>query len=438
MAYFSKKGYRVQPYKHGPDFIDPGYHRAATGNESINLDYWLMSEDEIIQKFNLLLQNADIGIVEGMGAIYDGENGTGKGCGAELAYLLSIPVILVIDIFGMTRSVNALLQGFLQFDSKVEIAGIVFNRAGSQKHYEMVIDSLLPEFQSLSLGYLQYFPNTNIPERHLGLLTIDENENFKKILDIYLCEAKKTLEFDELIERFPPAKKSYYEVKKSNSSSHVTIGVAKDKAFCFYYRQNLDFLEKSGANIVYFSPTYDSSLPQEIDGLYFGGGYPEVFAQQLSENTTLKSEILKHANLGMPIYAECGGFVYLCDQILFDDETSYSMTGLFPYSIRWDKRFLAIRYVNIKTTQDTIFGPKGLLMKGQEFHQTRIVTESWNPEYCYEVTSSTNEKFSEGFYTKNALGSYIHLYFPSAPKLAENFILKCLEYKENNCDIQKI
>jgi cobyrinic acid a,c-diamide synthase len=424
-------GYQIQPFKHGPDFIDPGYHRLASGRDSINLDFWMMGKQQIIQTFNDYMQNADIGIVEAMGALFDGKNGTGEGSAAHLALTLSLPTILVVDVYGITRSVNALLQGFLDFDPHLKISGIIFNRAGSQKHYEMIFDSLLPRFRSLSLGYLPRFSHLNIPERHLGLLTIEENLQMTQISEAYLKTAKETLDLRPLATKFEPIGAVACRISsRLKPPPIIRLGVAKDKAFCFYYQQNLNFLEDAGAELVYFSPLEDTELPQDLDGLYLGGGFPENFAQQLAENDGMKFQILRSAQVGMPIYAECGGLIYVCAKLLFEDESAFSMVGIFPHTIKWDKNYLAIRYVEIQTTRDTILGPKGLLIKGQEFHQTRLLNDLEQQDCCYEVRSSTNEQFLEGLYTKNVLASYMHLYFPSEEKIANHFVFQCKKYQQ--------
>jgi cobyrinic acid a,c-diamide synthase len=424
-------GHQIQPFKHGPDFIDPGYHRLAAGRDSINLDFWMMGKQQIIQSFNYYMQNADIGIVEAMGALFDGKNGTEEGSAAHLASILSLPIILVVDVYGMTRSVNALLQGFLDFDPHLNIGGIIFNRAGGQKHYEMIFDSLLPRFRSLSLGYLPRFSHLSIPERHLGLLTIEENTQMAQISEAYLKTANTTLDLQLLTDKIEPLKKAVSGISGGiKSPQTIRLGVARDKAFCFYYRQNLNCLEEAGAELVYFSPLEDKELPLDLDGLYFGGGYPENFAQQLEENEGIRSQILRCAQRRMPIYAECGGLIYICKKLLFEDERAFSMVGIFPHTIKWDKNYLAIRYVEIRTIRDTILGPEGLLIKGQEFHQTRLLSDLEEQSYCYEVSSSTSEQFLEGFYTKNVLASYMHLYFPSAEKIANHFIFQCKMYQQ--------
>lgn len=431
MSVLKQVGYQVQPFKHGPDFIDPGYHSLATGRNSINLDFWMMGEEQIVESFNYYLQNADIGIVEAMGALFDGKNGSEEGSAAHLATLLHLPIILIVDVYGMTRSVNALLQGFLDFNPALNIAGIIFNRAGGKKHYEMIFDSLLPRFRSLSLGYLPRFSEMSIPERHLGLLTIEENVCMAQFSETYLKTSQETLYLQPLLRKMGGSKRTNSVVAHfPRFSQKIRLGIAKDKAFCFYYLQNLNLLEEAGAELVYFSPLTDEKLPENLSGIYLGGGYPENFARELSENIPLNSEISKCAQEGMPIYGECGGFIYLCEKILFENGCDYQMIGVFPYTIKWEKNYLAIRYVEIKTTCQTILGPKEQIIRGQEFHQTRLLNSPEKEDCCYQVTSSTNESFLEGYKLKNVLASYLHLYFPSAKRISTNFVDQCEKYHQ--------
>jgi cobyrinic acid a,c-diamide synthase len=435
MSLFKQMGYQVQPFKHGPDFIDPGYHRLATDQNSINLDFWMMGTEHIKESFKHHAASADIAIVEAMGALFDGENGTGKGSAAQLASLLHLQIILVVDVSGMTRSINALLQGFLDFEPLVEITGIIFNRAGSQKHYEMIFDSLLPRFRALSLGYLPRFSHENsIQERHLGLLTVEENDQIRQHSEIYLKTALKTLQLHSLLEKIGS---SIQHTIINNtpkvaiaSSKKIRLGVARDKAFCFYYQQNLNILKEAGADLVYFSPIEDETLPLDLDGIYLGGGYPENFAKQLQDNISMRSQILNYSEEGMPIYAECGGLIYLCEKLVYEDGKIFSMVGVFPYTVKWDKNYLAIRYVEIKTIQRSLLGPEGLIIKGQEFHQTRLLNSPTEPNSCYDVISSMREHFFEGYQINNTLASYIHLYFPSASMVAYHFISQCQKYQQ--------
>jgi cobyrinic acid a,c-diamide synthase len=261
---------------------------------------------------------------------------------------------------------------------------------------------LLPRFRVLSLGYLPRFAHESIQERHLGLLTIEENDQIGKSSEIYLKTALETLQLQPLLEQIGSTGQDIPIVKNtqkldSTSPPKIRLGVAKDAAFCFYYKQNLNLLEEAGAELVYFSPIEDKVLPESLEGLYFGGGYPENFAKQLQDNVTIKSQILNYARQGMPIYAECGGLIYLCEKLLYEDGNAFSMVGIFPYTVKWDKNYLAIRYVEIKTPQNSLLGPEGLVIKGQEFHQTRLLNSLETPNGCYEITSSMNEKFLEGY-----------------------------------------
>lgn len=424
MSLLTEEGYRVQPFKHGPDFIDPGYHKASTGNESINLDFWMMGKNEISKSFESYLKQSDIGIVEGMGALFDGENGTEKGSGAELAHFLSLKIILVVDAFGMTRSVNALLKGFLEFDSNIKISGVIFNRVGSKKHYDMIYRSLVPEYQALSLGYILFTSDLEIKERHLGLTTIEENSSFKENLNHVLKDSRNTLNLSAITANI--SKKTFsFPVKKEKARLH--LGVAKDKAFCFYYRENLLSLEETGIKITYFSPLRDNKIPADVDGLYFGGGYPELFAKELSENHSFIESLRLSAKNGLPIYAECGGFIYLSKSIQNDYHVTYPLVGIFPYEILWDKTYLAIRYVEVETLQETWFGPEGTIIRGQEFHQTRIRNDANENESVFKVKSSSGEEFMHGIKKYNVLGSYFHLNFA---KLALN-IKKYIECPKN-------
>jgi cobyrinic acid a,c-diamide synthase len=249
-----------------------------------------------------------------------------------------------------------------------------------------------------------------------------------------LKTALQTLQLQPLLEQIGSAEQRIPVVKNTQklvptSPPKIRLGVAKDAAFCFYYKQNLNLLEEAGAELVYFSPVKDMTLPESLDGLYLGGGYPENFVQQLQDNITMKSQILNYARQGMPIYAECGGLIYLCEKLLYEDGNSFSMVGVFPYIVKWDKNYLAIHYVEIKTTQNSLLGPEGLVIKGQEFHQTHLLNPLEKPNCCYDITSSMNEKFLEGYQMNNTLASYMHLYFPSAVNVPHHFISECKKYQ---------
>jgi cobyrinic acid a,c-diamide synthase len=431
MSSLHELGLNVQPFKVGPDFIDPGYHKLATGRESINLDLWMMGLRHVRKSFAHFSASADVAVIEGMGALFDGERGTERGSAGYLAKRLDVPVLLVVDVWGMTRSAAALIAGFMGFDPQVRIAGVILNRAGSEGHYRMVLDSLPSRIRRLVLGYLPRSSHLSVPERHLGLLTLEENTEALKVKEALLHSAKRTIDVGRLVRLFDIRKKPVSEARVSSgvSSRKVRLGVARDKAFCFYYTENLAMLEEAGAALLPFSPLGDADLPDDLDGLYFGGGYPESFPDVLSENENMRRKILESARAGMPVYAECGGLMYMGRSLKNFDGRKYPMVSVLPIDTEMDKNYLAIKYVEIETTAETLLGPKGTKARGQEFHHSRLVS-SHIENGCYRVTTNAGKVFSEGFGRANVLASYIHLHFKSNPSVPPHFVARCLNYRK--------
>lgn len=431
MSILHEFGFNVQPFKVGPDFIDPGYHKLATGRESINLDLWMMGLSNVRKSFARFSAPADVAVVEGMGALFDGERGTERGSAGYLAKKLGVPVLLVVDVWGMTRSAAALIDGFMSFDPRVRIAGVILNRAGSEGHYQMVLDSLPSRIRRLVLGYLPRSTHLSVPERHLGLLTLEENTEALKVKDALLRSAKQTLDVGRLVRLFGIRKKIVPVPRDSHRTipPKVRVGIARDKAFCFYYTENLMMLEEAGAELLPFSPLGDASLPDALDGLYFGGGYPESFPEVLSGNQGMRRKILEFSRAGMPVYAECGGLMYMGRSLKNFDGRKYPMASVLPVDTEMDKDYLAIKYVEIETTAETLLGPKGTKVRGQEFHQSRLVS-SRAEDRCYRVTTNAGKVFSEGFRRANVLASYIHLHFKSNPTVPSHFVSRCLDYRK--------
>lgn len=431
MSILHELSFNVQPFKVGPDFIDPGYHKLATGRESINLDLWMMGLSNVRKSFAQFSAPADVAVIEGMGALFDGERGTERGSAGYLAKKLDVPILLVVDVYGMTRSVAALLDGFMGFDPQVRIVGVILNRAGSEGHYRMIMEALPSRIRRLVLGYLPRSTHLSVPERHLGLLTLEENTEASKVKEALLSSAKQTLDVNRLVRLFNIKKKRVLgpQVSPKPSSPKVRVGIARDKAFCFYYTENLAMLEEAGAELLPFSPLEDTSLPDDLDGLYFGGGYPESFPDVLSENKSMRRKILESSRAGMPMYAECGGLMYMGRSLRNFDGRKYSMVSVLPIDTEMDKNYLAIKYVEIETTAETLLGPKGTKARGQEFHQSRLVS-SHLENGCYIVTTNAGKVFSEGFKQANILASYIHLHFKSNPSVPTHFVSRCLDYRK--------
>ncbi len=428
MALFQKKGYQVQPFKIGPDYIDGGYHRLATGKDSINLDLWMMGWSGIRESFNRYGSDADISIIEGMGALYDGKNGTTSGSSAEIAKKLGIPVVLVIDIWGATVTTAALLEGLLRFDPRVKVAGIILNRAGSQKHYEMVMKALKPALRKMVIGYLLRDRGREIPERHLGLRTLEENPKARQVLRDTVSAASKTLDITRLAKILKLKKRKRSPVSVVLPPAGVKLGVARDSAFCFYYAENLRMLQEAGARLVFFSPLKDKKLPKDLDGLYFGGGYPESFSRELSANKGLRREILQKVKTGMPVYAECGGLMYLSESLKGFEGRAFPLVGALPLKVEMDRKRLHLRYVEIKTTVPSLLGPKGTVARGHEFHYSSIVRSGYRGSMVYQGVNSAGEKFSEGYAQGNLLASYCHLHFRSHPLIPAYFVQACWDY----------
>lgn len=430
MALLKQKGFKVQPFKVGPDFIDGGYHRLATGKDSINLDLWMMGWRGVMESFQHYSAAPDISILEGMGALYDGKNGTVSGSSAEIAKRLEVPVLLVVDIWGMTVTTSAVLEGLIHFDSKMKIAGILLNRAGSQGHFEMVMKSLKPYLRKKIVGYLPHSEDFEIPERHLGLKTLEENKKAQRVKAALVKISEKTIDYGKLTTLFGLRKSSQgHSAQKATSSLFkARIGIAKDAAFCFYYAENLRMMEEAGAKLAYFSPLKDRRLPPNLHGLYFGGGYPESFPKDLSGNKSLRREILYKVKEGMPVYAECGGLMYLSKSLADFNGKTFPMVSALPLRVKMEKKLLTIRYVELKTTGVTLLGPRGTRASGQEFHHSRIVSNRFKGKPAYACMTSTGNHYAEGFSSSNLLASYVHLHFKSNPRIAENFVERCKSF----------
>lgn len=425
MAVLTDAGFSVQPFKIGPDFIDPGYHQLSTGRISINLDRWMMGLDGIRTSVARYAGTADVAVIEGMGALHDGENASGRGSAAYFARSLEMPVLLVVDIWGMTRSTAAVVQGFAALDPAVEIAGLLLNRAGSRAHFEMVRNALPGSWRRRVIGYLPADERITVPERHLGLVTVEENPEAARLREDVARLASQTLDIPSLIRIFGVRRRTGARARAAAATPRVRVGIARDRAFCFYYQENLRRLREAGAELVPFSPVGDDHLPRELHGLYIGGGYPESFAGALAANTRMLQEIRTFGETGGVIYAECGGLMYLARRLIDFEGTRHRLVGLIPLETAMDRAHLAIRYVSVTTTRASALGPSGTRARGQEFHQSRIVRMSANTR-GYRVSDSTGKTFREGFWHKRVLASYIHVYFGSNPGIPRRFVDYCL------------
>jgi len=442
MAALAAKGLTVQPFKVGPDFIDPGHHALVTGRVSHNLDGWMMGYKRNREIFNRYTLDAEVAVVEGVMGLFDGYSGEDEtGSTAHMAKWLDLPVVLVIDAASMARSAAAIALGFRGFDPHLSLAGVILNRVAGPGHAEIlkIAFGSVPEVPLL--GLLPHRNDLGIPSRHLGLITAEDMGAGAPRADVLAQWIEGGLDLDGILARtrvqgMPQGQETYsHDMRLPSSgagseSTPVRIGVALDEAFCFYYQENLRLLVAAGAEIVPFSPLRDRSLPPAIKGLFLGGGYPELHAEALSRNHALNLEIRQAALGGMPVYAECGGFMFLMDKIEDLRGRTYSMTGVFPFKCRMEKRLKALGYREVVVEKDSILGPAGTTtIRGHEFHYSAISEAPTDGSAMYRITDRKGRtEIREGFQRNHVLGSYVHLHWGSNPAVAGHFVSYCRKY----------
>ena len=427
----------------GPDFIDPGHHTKIAGRTSVNLDSWMLSREYNTRVFNEKTRGLDIAVVEGVMGLFDGYDGLSEsGSTAQMAKWLDLPVVLIVSAKGKARSAAAIVKGFEAFDRDLKIAGVIFSKTGSLRHYEYLKAAVEQNCKTRCLGFMPRNDSIVMPERHLGLVTSEEIDISRQVLSTLSAMVRDHIDIKGLINSLDSFDTSGNPDPKKEDRAREqgpAIAVARDKAFCFYYQDNLDILKKFGANIVEFSPLNDDRLPPGIDGIYFGGGYPEVFARELSQKTNLFQEIKQNSIAGMPIYGECGGFMFLCKDLSGMDETQkYPMAGCFNFKVHMSNRLRSLGYREIMLKKDTIIGKKGDVLRGHEFHYSSIETQK--PENqetdisdVYRVTSRAGQDLSlKGYQVYNTLGSYLHVHFGSNQDCAKHFVDTCKRFKDKN------
>ena len=402
MAALTTRGLKVQPFKVGPDFIDPSHHTRICGRPSRNLDPHMMGEQGCIDTFIRATAGADIAVIEGVMGVYDGLDGTDFASTAHVARLLNAPVILVVDIKGMSRSALALIRGYLDFDPTVSIAGVILNRVGSQRHRQMIEGSVsLPV-----LGWIPKREDITIESRHLGLKMAHETGSMKGLgsvieefcdLDALIACSKKTTGL---------VSQTKVKGSRTEKQAHVSVGVALDDAFCFYYQDNLDRLLAFGAELVFFSPLVDP-LP-DVDALYFGGGYPELHLPAL-ESSRCNQGIRSAVEKGMPLYAECGGLLYLTREII--TERSYCLCDVFPARAEMTTRVQALGYIKGESIPNSSFLLPQVSLSGHEFHYSRVLPDR-DAHFAFHLTRGKGiDSGKDGLTVCNAIGTFTHAYF---------------------------
>lgn len=431
MGALSKRGLRVQPFKAGPDYIDPSYHTQVTGRASRNLDTWMMPRESIIELFAHASSDADIVVLEGVMGLYDGHSGDSEvGSTAELAKLLGLPVILIADASSTSRSIGAMALGYKKFDEQLNLIGIIFNNIASESHFTMCRDAVVKATDLTVLGYLPKKPELTLPERHLGLIPMAESPAVQAYFHDLTSSIEKTIDIDRLMEISAQAKSPTIQpllFPAVKQPKKARIAVARDKAFSFYYQDNLDLLEVWGAELVPFSPLNDPALPPKIDGMYIGGGFPEMYARELAQNVSILSAIREAASSNLTIYGECGGLMYLGRSLKDFDGNTCQMVGALPLDSRLDNTILTMGYRTVRALSDGPLLKRGEEVRGHEFHRSKLELEPKNDAVYLLLENGRYEGFQRG----NIFASYIHIHFGSWNGLAQRFIQFCKREKGN-------
>lgn len=433
MAALRRRGLVVQPFKVGPDYIDPSYHVLACGRPSRNLDSWMVSPPVMKELYARAAAAADVVVVEGVMGLHDGRSGRdGTGSSAEVAKLLGLPVLLVMDIGKMARSAAAMALGYVRFDPEVKVVGIMANNAGSVAHLRMVEEAIDSTLGLPVVGHLPRRAELHVPERHLGLIPAAEGRIQREFFSYLLQQVEDSVDLEAVLRLAGGA----VEVDAAPTGIFpdppkeptVTIGVAQDQAFCFYYQDNLDILISCGARLIPFSPLRDPALPKGAQGIYLGGGFPELYARELTANRSMLESVRAAHTKGMPIYAECGGLLYLCQSIANPEGQRYTMVGLVPSQAVMRGRRVTLGYAQVRARRDNVVLREGQIARGHEFHWSGLGPSLEGEQAAYEVLGDDR---LEGYQQGNLLASYVHLHFASLPGLAANFVATCARWGQD-------
>jgi cobyrinic acid a,c-diamide synthase len=429
MAAYRRRGLSVQGFKIGPDFIDPGYHQAATGRPSRNLDGWMLNRDTSRRIFRRAAAAADISIVEGVMGLFDGAAGCDEsGSTAEMAKWLGLPVILVLDAEALARSAAAMVLGFEAFDPSLRLAGIIANKVAGPGHYRFLEQALQASCRATLLGWLPKDPSIELPSRHLGLVMPEESVD-DKTMSLLADWVEQGLDLDRLAEISVAVvdggcESGTFQSAPPNASSRVRVGIARDAAFCFYYQDNLETLEEHGAELVPWSPM-SGQLPRGLQGLYFGGGYPELFASRLAANSLAMDAVRRFIVEGGPVYAECGGLMYLSRAIVDEGGSEFQMVGILPAISTMRGRLAELGYFTVQGSGGNELLPPGESIRGHQFRYSDVSPVPATVERQYEVFGMDKPVFMEGYRVGNCLASYIHLHFLSNSGFAARWLDLC-------------
>lgn len=433
MAAFTRQGLYVQPFKVGPDYIDPTFHNFITSRSSRNLDSWLLPAPTLCGLFSRHAPNSDEGlsIVEGVMGLFDGQGTTHQGSTAHVAELLAAPVLLVLNAEGMSRSAAAMVAGYKNFHPGVSLAGVLLNKVSGERHYRILKDCIESLGNVPCLGYLPKNEAFALKRRHLGLIPGEEVTDLGIRLGLLADAAEQCFDLPGILAlaRSAPAW-GCQPLPPERPLGHIRLGVAQDKAFSFYYQDSLDLLRELGAEIIAFSPLSDAALPSDLGGLYLGGGFPELFAAGLAANETMRNAVKNALEQGLPAYAECGGMLYLGGALTDGDGTTHPMTGFFPFQAEMTKRLQHFGYVEANFDSACLLAPESTSVRAHEFHYSRIQdTDAQAP--ALTLRKADGSSWRGGWRRNNVFAAYPHIHFYSDPTLARRFVSHCLEYRNS-------
>jgi cobyrinic acid a,c-diamide synthase len=424
-AGLGSKGVRVRGFKAGPDYLDPMYMELVTGRTCYNLDPWMSSREHVLE---LVSRSPGLCLVEGVMGYYDGTDVSSSfGSTAHLAGLLDSPVLLVANAGAMARSFGALVEGFVNFEkSGHKIAGVIANGCGAGRHAEILFLALESSGLPPLVGAVPSGAFSKIASRHLGLEVPHRDELGENLIGSFVTAAEKYLDLDKIVS-FAEEGEGFFPSAGPVETGpvRITIGVARDRAFNFYYQANLDILEKAGAELVYFSPIRDKNIPQGVSMLYLGGGYPELYAYELSQNKSLHRDVLSFVRSGGHVYAECGGLVYLSRELKVLNGQVFPMTGVLPFRASMLPTRKSLGYVEVNFLKDCLLGATGHAVRGHEYHYSEIepVEGGQDWENIYQVSDSRGmARETLGISAGNVLASYAHVYFGHRADVAERIV----------------
>ena len=435
LAMLTKRGKKVQSFKVGPDYIDPMFHSTITGIACRNLDPILTSPGYVRQCFQRHASQADSVVVEGVMGLFDGIYNPNKpeslndyGSTAHIARILELPVALVLDCSSLSSSIAAIAYGYTNLDPKIKIAGVILNQVASDRHLEL-LSMALKTIEMPILGVLRRNSNVTIPDRHLGLIPSNEIPQIERVFSQLADLARVSFNWNKLDSLLiAPSYQQAIAPAIHAPLSKIRIAVARDAAFNFYYQDNLDILTELGAKLIDWSPIEDKTIPNNIQGLYFGGGFPEVFAQQLAANQEVLNQLKQIIIAGMPTYAECGGLMYLCKKLIDLEHKSWSMVGVIHSNVSM-KAKLTLGYRKAIALKDSFLVKARQTTIGHEFHRSQIQTLPVEPQWQLQGFHRSSLQFTEGWQIKQLYASYLHLHWGENRHLAQKFVNCCQNYK---------